>query len=537
MNHREPATKKQTIGEISLLMLLFFVYAGDLAPMVNEAHYLVKAKNFWDTSWCQNDLFAASGKAHTTFYFLFGWPTKFLSFNATAWIGRVVGWLLLAIGLQRLSSKLVAVPFASLAVATLWIVGIEQGNLAGEWVVGGIEAKVPAYGFVLLALSAMVDRRWNRVWILLGVASAFHVLSGGWSVIAASLVWLMTEKNRSDRKAFFAPALFAGGAIALLGLVPALWLTVGVPREDSVAAAEIYTYYRIKHHLLPADFQTWWFVRHGILIVATGVLYFLSCKDQNARDGFGSLFWFTVGAVAIAAIGLVVGMLPPYTPDLAAKLLRYYWFRLTDAIVPLMFALLVVRQVFHKREIASKTTPTTICGLFLLAGIVLFAGSSFQRFRLGIPPSASHKLLGWAPNASIQQQRDGFADWLAVCEWVRGSTPADEILLTPRHQQSFKWYAHRAEVVNWKDVPQDAKSLLEWNRRFAEIFPRRLRRTRVTIKYSALRDYREKYGVRLMVVDRRITGPNLPLVRVYPAGEEINATYAVYELPLKNETN
>ncbi|QDT13142.1 DUF6798 domain-containing protein [Stieleria marina] len=568
MPTKESSTKLRTIVEIVLLTLLFFVYAGDMAPMVNEAHYLVKAKNFWDAAWCQNDLFTASGKAHTTFYFLFGWPTKFLSLSATAWIGRVAGWLLLAFGLQRLTARVIPGEFASMVVAIIWIAGVEHGNLAGEWVVGGIEAKVPAYGFVLLALSEMVDRRWNRVWQLLGIASAFHVLSGGWSVIAASLAWLMTEHKRPDGKAFFTPALFVGGAIALFGLVPAFYLTIGVPREDTVAAAEIYSYFRIKHHLLPADFQIWWFVRHGILIALTVMLYTLTLKSASAipdsqRQQLRLLLWFTMGAVLIAFAGLVVGSLPAYAPELAAKLLRYYWFRLTDAIVPLMLAILAASAVYRQPIFfckpadsastdaasaiksptngASKNGPpitpkpshwgNTGSWLVLLASATFFAMSTIKRSHLGIPPSASHKLLGWAPDATVQQQRAGFADWLAVCDWVRESTAKDEVLLTPRHQQSFKWYAERAEIVNWKDVPQDAESLLEWDHRFADVFPRRLGRVRVTIKYADLKRYRDKYGVRFMVVDRRITGPNLPLVQLYPVGKEINATYAVYELP------
>jgi hypothetical protein len=42
---------------------------------------------------------------------------------------------------------------------------------------------------------------------------------------------------------------------------------------------------------------------------------------------------------------------------------------------------------------------------------------------------------------------------------------------------------------------------------------------------------REKYGVRYLIVDRRITGDNLPLLRIYPNEPEQNETYAVYELP------
>ena len=39
--------KRSALVETILLVLLFYAYAGDRPPMVNEAHYLVKAKNFW----------------------------------------------------------------------------------------------------------------------------------------------------------------------------------------------------------------------------------------------------------------------------------------------------------------------------------------------------------------------------------------------------------------------------------------------------------------------------------------------------------
>lgn len=516
---RQATSALQTFAEWLLLVLLFFVYAGDLPPMVNEAHYLVKAKNFWQPDWCQADLFTASGKAHTTFYVLFGWPTKFVSLEATAWIGRVVGWGLLAFGLLRFSRSLLSMRWMALAVATVWIAGIEYGNLAGEWVVGGIEAKVPAYGLVLLALAELVHRRWGRVWILLGAASAFHVLSGGWSVIAAAVVWWFDERKREDATPFFRAALFGGGALALFGLVPALALTYNANPEDSTAAAKIYSYFRIRHHLLPADFDFDWYVRHGVLIAATFLMVRVQWSDSSGLRRMG---WFTVGAVGIAAAGMFVGLLPSVIPDLAAKLLRYYWFRLTDAVVPLMFAVLVVRWLASPRA-QFRVASTTV----LVVAVALVGWSSFDRFRVSVPPSASNRLLGIQSGATAEQQQEAWRDWQDVCRWARQSSGPDEVFLTPRHQQTFKWYAHRAEVVNWKDVPQDAPSLRQWHERFQEIFPRRLGSIRVTIQYKSLREYREKYGVRYLIADRRIVGDSLPLVSIYR-----NKTYTVYEMPL-----
>jgi hypothetical protein len=91
-------------------------------------------------------------------------------------------------------------------------------------------------------------------------------------------------------------------------------------------------------------------------------------------------------------------------------------------------------------------------------------------------------------------------------------------------------------VVNWKDVPQDAASLVRWQRRFDDVFPRQLGSVplssmRVPINYTKLRQYRRRYGVRFMLVDNRIATDQLPLVKVYPQAGQVNRTYSVYELP------
>ena len=109
---------------------------------------------------------------------------------------------------------------------------------------------------------------------------------------------------------FFTPALLAGGLIALLGLLPAIALTVGGGPQGagpeggspqaSVAAARIYTYYRITHHLLPADF------RHQLVLASRladrhhrlGSL----AISQRCDPGIRRLGVFTIGAVRIAVM-------------------------------------------------------------------------------------------------------------------------------------------------------------------------------------------------------------------------------------------
>jgi hypothetical protein len=66
------------------------------------------------------------------------------------------------------------------------------------------------------------------------------------------------------------------------------------------------------------------------------------------------------------------------------------------------------------------------------------------------------------PPGMTSERRDA---WLEVCRWVRERTPPDALLVTPNESWAFKWFAERAEFVSFKDCPQDAPRIVEWNRR------------------------------------------------------------------------
>jgi hypothetical protein len=511
------------VGEVLLLMLLFFAVTAVAPPAVNEAHYFAKSKNYWDPTWCSRDLFASSGNPHLLFHITFGALTKWCSLEATAWMGRVVGWMLLAIGLRFVTRAFTKQPFASLFVAVVWIAGTLGFNLAGEWVIGGIEGKVPAYAMMLFALRMMIDGKWSSVWPLLGIASGFHVLVGGWSVLI-SLVLFLIYRHPTTIRSQLAP-LFLGGVISLSGVYPALILTDGVEPSVVTDAAKIYSYERLTHHLLPAALHWTWYLRHGFLILLAGVAFW-QLKNDSA---YTLVRGFSLGAIAIAMVGLIIGVLPSVAPEFAAKLLRFYWFRMTDSVVPLAFALAWIR--IPVLGILSPAMVRARWGV-LAVSLVIVGNAAWSTSQFTVMTEQGHVVSVIGMNADASEKRRVASDWLAVCQWVDRTMPRDEIFLTPRNQQTFKWYSNRAEVVNWKDVPQDAESLVEWSRRFYDVFPQRLGTVRVTIRYQDLKRFREQYGARFMIVDRRYSGNSLPLVQVYPISPwEKNETYGVYRLP------
>ncbi|MHC4180705.1 MAG: DUF6798 domain-containing protein, partial [Planctomycetota bacterium] len=229
------------LAEIALVFAVFSIQGASPVPGVNEPYYLGKAIHYWNADWARGDFFLNSKDSHTVFYYTFGWLSLWLRPPALAWFGRVLTWGLLAWAWRRLSFALLPRQWCSILTAALLVCLIERYHMAGEWVVGGVEAKGFAFVLVFLSLEAVVRNRWNRAWLLLGAASAFHVLVGGWSAVAAGLAWLMVGKDRPPLRSMW-PAVLGGLILSLPGLVPALMLNWGTAAETVRAANQIYVY-------------------------------------------------------------------------------------------------------------------------------------------------------------------------------------------------------------------------------------------------------------------------------------------------------
>ena len=75
-----------------------------------------------------------------------------------------------------------------------------------------------------------------------------------------------------------------------------------------------------------------------------------------------------------------------------------------------------------------------------------------------------HALERLHPAAPRSHRIANFADWRAACQWVAdsGKIPPEPASSCRGYAQTFKWYTGHSDVVKWKDVPQDAKTLVEW---------------------------------------------------------------------------
>jgi len=545
--------------ETLLIFAVFCLQGAWPVPEVNEPYYLGKAIHYWNPDWASSDWFLQTADTHAVFYFSVGWLSLILKPTIFAWTVRLLTWGLLAWSWQRLSRAVVPRAWASVLTAALFDFLLQHYNMAGEWVIGGAEAKGLSFVLVFLALEAMVQGYWNRMWLLLGLASAIHVLVGGWAAVAAGAVWAcQSGVFRGDartaawsatstpvRRRFSYQGLassFVAPLVALLlalpGLAPALRMDLGVNPAKAVEAHKIYVFERFPHHLDPAKFWADGFVLPFLWIAGLWLLLWPTASDC---PGARRLRGFTAAAVVIALIGTAIGLVGLYDRSLAAGWMRFYWFRLADVAVPLGLALLGVRWFVERKMRAALAVATMVAAFHAADCAVLKLFSDPPFADRGIDGLAWRSAGLWAigqaekpifPRQSRADKLRNYSDWRDVCRWVSDPqhTPPKARFLIPRLASTFKWYADRGEVVNWKETPQDAASLKEWWQRIHDIYatgnqpPLSPFYTSLVVAGGPkLKELARKYQADYLVA--QVSVVVLPLPEVYR-----NESFAVYKL-------
>ena len=411
-------------------------------PGVNETHYLSKSRHLWQPEWCEGDVFLESSNPHLVFYRTVGWLAAVTDFEAAAVAMRLACLVVLAGGWVTLSGLVTRRSGVGVLSAATFLLMSTLGNWSGEWVVGGAESKVPSYGFGLAAVGLLAAGRVPWAGLSAGLSVAFHPVVGAWVTLA------MAGAVLSDRRRFWrrtgvgswAAAAVAWGVAAAAGIWPALDALGGTP-EESIAAARYQVTRRLAHHLNPARFEPRAYANMLLLLTLSGVFWSLTSDPRRRR------LLASAGAAAVfAAVGVAVGLSGDLDKsDWRVFLLKFYPFRLADALVPIAVCVLLADYAAARLGKAGVAAA----GLAAAAAAVLVPAHDRDSSRL----SASDR-----------------ADWVTTLTWVRENTPADAVLYATDTQWAVKWHARREEYANYKDCPQDPASLAEWRRRRGVLF-------------------------------------------------------------------
>ncbi len=222
------------------------------------------------------------------------------------------------------------------------------------------------------------------------------------------------------------------------------------------------------------------------------------------------------GCVGGAVLLGIMGGLMELTGN--CSLLRLYWFRATDVMVPIGVALgivLWIDRLYTQRPRAAS---------WLLGVSLLFVGSHVA----SVVAQAHYDPIpaaDWQGHIASPQQ---LQDWQAACRWVQEHLPADACLLTPMDHQTFKWYAERSEVVTWKDIPQDAEGIVQWQTRRNDVqqLAGLAQFGSQAVFSQRLQKLGREYGFSYWLVRSRRPWPTAGLLLKHR-----NPSYAVYQLP------
>jgi len=218
---------------------------------------------------------------------------------------------------------------------------------------------------------------------------------------------------------------------------------------------------------------------------------------------------------------------------------------MSDSLVPVGLSLAIVTGVTKLEMTRPEAASLLKIALILLAAGNL-ADAYYSRKLQPVPravlqpqPTADAEERPWWRSppklaASETNVQEWFDDWQRVCEWVAAETPRDAMFWTPREQQTFKWYAGRAEAVTWKDVPQDARGIIEWKRRLDEVYPRDLAHRQhglAAFDDTTLVNLAQRYRAKYILLDRKRASRRIALPKVYPLLADENRTFEIYRVP------
>ncbi len=497
-------------------LFLGFSLARSPIPGVNESHYLCKARHFWQPAWCRGDLFLESANPHAVFYAAFGWLTTKLSLAQAALIVRGGQSLLLASGWLALGTRCLGETRRAVIAAILFLLLQATGTWSGEWMVGGAESKVWAYGFLLLAAAWGLDRRWYWAALSGGLAVSMHPVVGCWAIVIAGMAglvnyWFSKERSFEERKTTIATAVTILFLASLPGLIPAVQ-SLSAPSPQVASEADyLQVAVRLSHHLDPLTFPVRAWRDYALLLL---VLALVRGRLQSRSAALATLERWMVAAVLIAASGVLIAWGPRPLKELPwwqlrVKLLKLYPFRLADMLVPITLSFTLAAGLWQliEQRFSTRLRPAVLTALVGAALLVAFRVPTLDKTLDQQPPAVQ-------------------TDWHAACDWIRQHTPPDAILFAANDNWSLRWYAERPEYFSFKDCPQDAASIVEWNRRNWVIYQWKQRAFadgRATVE--ELSQLRQETGITHLVCG--VLGP-LDLKPVF-----VSTNIKVYKLPTK----
>jgi len=516
-----------------------------------------------------------------------GWPAAYL-------VVHVITWYLVFDGIVRIAVATTGRRRVGYVAAALAIAILSNDTLGKNvWGAVGVPREL-ARGLGLFGLWAWLGSRWMLGGAFLGAAMTVHVFSGGelaGLLIAAVVVEALVARNASGLRGVWKgiAAWAIVGAPALVMLGASMLATGGAAPGELRLAAIIDGIVRDAHHTLPHVMPRASYATH---LVELSVAAFAWAAWRPAPEGPALVAWRRLGwllvvtilAMAAAAFFTEIVLVPFIAT--ATVFMNSFWLRVGSAIA---MALVFDEALASRRRGYLAVTAAACVGIValsfthahspfahaewvldlvmlgLLLGLLGRAGwwQGLERHARGATLTAVLLLVGvfglshalrrvppaetspWYPlwrhttyNLSITYPRLEPGEEELV-EWARAHTPPRADFLVPPLAEWFRLRAERAVVFDWKAIPYQPQTTIEWFARLQAVTndstpPLQWKgglpsRPRIAAEYTALPPdlvvrVARRYGADYVVRERTSAPLDLPLVFD-------GRTYRVYEMP------
>ena len=445
---------------LAVLTLLCFNSLAHHNMAGNEVDRLTVAKQYVDPAWIPGDWYLNQPIGYQALFAnIFGRLADVWGFLVTSIVGRFFCYFLIASALVFLGRRLgLGLPLLLLVVA-LFLKKHSAGAL--EWMIGPLEAKVLAYGLVLWAVERMLNKSYRSMALLLGLATSFHVLVGGYATLTV-LGWIVLRwKTRLPgiHDAVQSVLLYLAGSLFAIGPILRQINSPHIP-TGALQPSYIYVFLRNPHHLNPLSWHSWLTLclYLFLLFVSFGALYRRRPAEEldepyKSRSG---LFEFTLISMIPFAMGLAIA---PF--DRQGHFLQYYPFRFGDLMLPLSTYLLAASALQDLLVEGSYLTGRTRKGLLLTGVLILGAVYVVEANGFWTDLSALRQFPG--PQQRVcPDQKEMFA-------WLKGNTPRDSTIVSCPDLDQFSWLSERATIAKLKLMPNTDAAILEWYRRLDDL--------------------------------------------------------------------
>jgi len=466
--------ESKSLGKTIVLVVVFFSLGFLLKENMgynNEIHFLPLAKQYGNPSWVPGDFYYNSPPSYRLLFLqLFAPLTILFGFLATSIIGRLIGYTFIATAIVFLTQKLeLKLPSLLLALTLFLYLNPKQSMIAQEWLIGGIESKVFAYGFLLLSLLFLFERKYGLLCLCLGLTNSFHLLVGGWASLILGLSLVNTPHGVNLLGRSFLDKLKLG-FLYLAGSIYAIYpLTIEIYRQFSpkngaegdvlsidnipIPSSFFYTFLRTPHHINP---HSWPIASWIIPIVYLSILITLhrtSASQTQEKDKFAAeLRRFAFYSTVPIGLGLFA---IPFDPQ--GTLLQYYPFRVGAIMVPLMTCLFLSQWLEQQSAQRLGKRVTIALMSIVLGGVIMVKGHGF---------SQDLKALKNFP----VQAKIASPEWVEMCFWIRDSLPSDRLVLSsPTTGDNFTWLSEHPSLVKFRLVPAASQSIAEWYYRLKDL--------------------------------------------------------------------